>query len=74
MSREEARKRFKRIAEKRANRVLEDLRILMHCADHKNYDFDQGQVDKIFSPIEGAVAETKSKFIPRIRLVRRIEL
>ncbi len=74
MARTEASERFKRVGATRANRVIENLRVLTHCADRKNYEYDQVQVDKIFSAIEAALVTAKSKFIPRTSTVQRIEL
>lgn len=74
MSRGEARERFKRVAANRANRIVENLQILAHCGDRKNYEYDQEQVDKIFSAIETALATAKSKFIPKSVTPKKIEL
>lgn len=72
MSRQIARDRFRRIASSRSNRVLHNLELLMNCADRKNYDYDETQVNEIFNTIESAVAQAKSKFNPKVR--RRIRL
>ncbi len=72
MSREEARRRFKRIAAARANRIIRDIKLLGNCGDRKHYDYTQEQRDKIFFPIEQALEETKSRF--SVRNVHRVEL
>ena len=72
MSREEARRRFKRIAAARANRIIKDLQLLTNCSDRKNYEYTEEQKDKIFLPIERALAQTKSHFVTKN--FNRIEL
>ena len=54
--------RFKRIAERRANKILKELNILSHCGDRKNYDYEEEQVNAIFEAINSAVQKARSKF------------
>ncbi|MBP6855464.1 MAG: hypothetical protein KBC26_00555 [Candidatus Pacebacteria bacterium] len=54
--------RFKRLATIRTNEVLKRLKILGNCANHQLYEYDEKDVDKIFSEIEKKVRESKSKF------------
>ena len=63
---------FKRIAAKRANRVIKDLSILSNCAERKHYDYSDGQIDKIFSAIENATQKARGRFA--IRKVDEIKL
>jgi hypothetical protein len=54
--------RFKRVAERRTKVVLRDLRIIGNCGNKGNYFYTEEQVRKIFSEIEQAVKEAKSRF------------
>lgn len=54
--------KFKRLAEKRTNEVLKKLRILGNCANRNAYDYSEDEINKIFSAIEKATKEVKSKF------------
>lgn len=54
--------RFKRVAERRTKVVLRDLRIIGNCGNKGNYSYTEEQVRKIFSEIEQAVKEAKSRF------------
>ena len=56
------RARFKRIAEKRTNRILNDIRLLGNTGNKTLYNYDQADVDKIFSIIDKKLAETRSRF------------
>jgi hypothetical protein len=55
--------RFKRIAAKRTNDILEKIRILGNCANRSSYDFNQEEVNKIFSEIDKQLKITKTKFL-----------
>ncbi len=54
--------RFKRLASHRTNEVLYRLKVLSNCSNKQLYEYDQREIDKIFSEIEKKVREAKSKF------------
>lgn len=56
------RERFKRLATKRTNAVLKKLQILGNCSNRSVYAFTEKEINKIFSEIDRAVRDTKSKF------------
>ncbi len=58
----EKEQRFKRIAEKRTNKILEQLRLLGNCSNKNNYYYTQEEVKKIFNVIEYELKEIKFKF------------
>lgn len=59
---EARRARFKRIAEKRTNRILNDIRLLGNTGNKTLYNYEQADIDKIFSIIDTKLTETRSKF------------
>jgi hypothetical protein len=59
---ETKRDKFKRLAEYRTNEVLNKLKVLGNCANRQAYEYDKGEIDKIFNAIEKAVKEVKAKF------------
>lgn len=60
---EEARRaRFKRIAEARTNRLLNDIRLLGNTGNKTLYRYDLVDVEKIFATIEKKLTETRAKF------------
>ncbi|MBQ9314278.1 MAG: hypothetical protein IJ220_04650 [Clostridia bacterium] len=59
---EEKREKFKRIAERRTNSVLEQLRLLGNCANRHNYSYSEEDIKKIFAVIDSEIKEIKSKF------------
>ena len=59
----EARKdRFKRIAESRTNRILNDIRLIGNTGNKTLYNYTQADIDKIFGIIEKKLTETRAKF------------
>ncbi len=55
--------RFKRIASKRTNEILEKIRILGNCSNKSSYEFTEEEVNKIFSEIDKHLKLTKAKFL-----------
>ncbi|MEW6675847.1 MAG: hypothetical protein AB1348_07610 [Nitrospirota bacterium] len=63
MADETRHERFKRIASKRTNDILEKIRILGNCANKSSYEYTEEEVNKIFSEIEKHLKLTKAKFL-----------
>ena len=61
-NKEDKRTRFKNLAARRTNAVLEKLNTLGNCANRNTYDYTEEEVKKIFSEIEKRVKEVKLKF------------
>jgi uncharacterized Fe-S cluster-containing protein len=55
--------RFKRIAEKRVNKLLEDFRLLGNCSNKSNYDYSDEDLKKIISVIDKEFKKLKDKFV-----------
>lgn len=55
--------RFKRIATKRTNEILEKFRILGNCSNRTSYDYSEEEINKIFSEIDKQLKITKAKFL-----------
>lgn len=54
--------RFKKVATYRTNQIIKYLDLLSNCSNKNNYDYDQIDVNKIFSAIDDALKETKLKY------------
>lgn len=54
--------RFKRLASNRTSEVLKKVKILSNCANRSAYEYNEEEISKIFSAIDRAVKESKSKF------------
>ena len=55
--------RFKRIAAKRTNDVLEKIRILGNCSNRSSYKYTAEEINKIFSEIDKQLKLTKARFM-----------
>ena len=55
--------RFKRVASKRTNEILERIRILGNCSNKSSYEYKEEEINKIFSEIEKQLKYTKTKFL-----------
>lgn len=54
--------KFKRIATKRVNDLLDKLDILGNCSNKSNYSYTDEDIQKIFRAIDLKIKDTKSKF------------
>ena len=62
------RTRFERLAVYRTNEVLKRLKVLGNCSNRSAYDYNEEEINKIFSEIERHVKDVRSKFhFPRSR-------
>ncbi len=58
----EKRERFKRVAENRTNKIIEQIRLLGNCANRSNYEYTAEEVRKIFAAIEMELKTSKAKY------------
>jgi len=56
------REAFKRLAEKRVTRVINDIRLVGNLANRSTYDFTDSDISKIFRALEGELRQAKSRF------------
>ena len=54
--------RFKRIAERRVQRVLDSLRSLSQCSNKRMYSWDEEQLKKIWDAIDHALQTCMGSF------------
>ena len=54
--------RFKRLASKRTNEVIDKIRILGNCSNKSTYKYSREDINKIFKSIEQELRDVKSKF------------
>lgn len=59
---QEKAERFKRVAENRTNKIIDQIRLLGNCSNRSNYEYTEDDVKKIFSAIEAELKETKQKY------------
>lgn len=66
--------RFKRLASKRTQRILEDLRILGNCSNRSGYRYEAEEIRRIFKAIEEEVERVKGLFENGERKQREFKL
>ena len=54
--------RFRRLATVRTNAVIDKLVLLGKLSDRRNYQYTEGEINKIFVALSNTLKETKSKF------------
>ncbi len=59
---EEKVERFKRLAYKRKDEILEKLRIFGNCGNRSTYEYTEEDIEKMFNEILEQVYKTKLKF------------
>ena len=62
MAREEDRKKFKILAEKRVNRAIKDLALIGNLSNRSNYVYTEEDSKKILKALKNALDDTRSKF------------
>ena len=57
------RARFKKVASARVTKVINYLNLLQNCSNRNNYEYDQEDVEFMFSEIQKAFKESKNAFL-----------
>jgi mRNA-degrading endonuclease HigB of HigAB toxin-antitoxin module len=68
------RERFVRVAERRTNNALTDLRLLGNCSNRQNYEFTPEDVKRIFQALDSEVRRIKSLFETSLGNARQFTL
>jgi uncharacterized protein YutE (UPF0331/DUF86 family) len=59
---ETKREKFLRLATQRTKEILSRLRILGNCANRQVYEYNEADIDKIFSAVKEQMKNTEAKF------------
>ena len=62
MEKSAKRQRFEKVASNRVQRILDTLSLLQNCSNRNNYEWDETDVDRMFSEITKKVKETKAAY------------
>lgn len=57
--------RFRRLAERRVNRAIKDLRLIGNLSNKNNYDYTIDQVNKIVAALKRELRELRARFNDR---------
>ena len=53
---------FKKIATRRTQNILDNIRLLSNCSNTNNYSYSIEDINKIFKSIENEIRECKAMF------------
>ena len=56
------RKRFKKIAANRVQRIIDSLSLLQNCSNRRNYEYDAEDVNHMFEEISKALKDAKAVY------------
>jgi hypothetical protein len=59
---EQKAERFKRLAEKRVRKVLDDIRIVSNLSNRGLYDYTPEQLRKVFGAMKDAITKAEARF------------
>lgn len=59
--------RFKRLAQKRTNDVIDKSRILGNLSNKSSYDYAESEINKMFKAIDDQLKNVKARFRPKRR-------
>ena len=59
---ESKRERFVRLAEARTNKIIDMMQLLGNCSNRSQYDYEQKDVNKIFSAIQTELDAARKRF------------
>ena len=62
MAREEDRKKFVGLAEKRVSKTLKDIKLIGNLSNRSNYSYTDQDVTKIYKALKKALDQMKAKF------------
>jgi len=65
---------FKRLANKRANRIIKDISLLGNLSNTNNYSFTEDDVKSMFNAIEEEIHLSKSRFMVALKKGRKIRI
>ena len=66
--------KFKRLAESRVNKLLEQFAILRNCSNTQVYSYSEPQINKIFKALEEELRITKAAFQSNKKVRKGIKL
>lgn len=59
--------RFRRLAEARVNRALNDIRLIGNLSNRNNYDYTSEEVDRIFRALDSELKQVRARFLEGAR-------
>ncbi len=70
----EKREKFVELAEKRVNNTLKQIQLVGNLANKKAYDYNEDQINKIFSALKNELRVAENKFKNELNKKNKFEL
>ena len=61
------RKRFKKVAANRVQRIIDSLNLLQNCSNRRNYEYDEEDVSHMFEEISKSLRDAKAVFANELK-------
>ena len=55
--------RFRRVAQRRVNNVLDAIRLLSQCSNRRTYEYTEDDVSRMFREVDREIRAAKQSFI-----------
>ena len=65
------RNRFEKVASNRVQRILDTLVLLQNCSHRNNYEYDEKDVNRMFTEISKKLRETKAVYINELSKTKK---
>lgn len=65
------RERFEKVAGNRVQKILDFLTLLQNCSNRNNYEYTETDVEHMFSEIQKALKETRTKYQVELNKVNK---
>lgn len=65
------RNRFEKVASNRVQRILDTLVLLQNCSNRNNYEYDENDVNRMFTEISKKLRETKAVYINELSKTKK---
>lgn len=65
------RNRFEKVASNRVQRILDTLVLLQNCSNRNNYEYDENDVNRMFTEISRKLRETKAVYINELSKTKK---
>lgn len=65
------RERFEKVAGNRVQKILDFLTLLQNCSNRNNYEYNEADVEHMFSEIQKALKETRAKYQTELNKINK---
>ena len=71
MEKSAKRLRFEKVASGRVQRILDTLQLIQNCSNRNNYEYDESDVERMFTETNTAVKDAHAAFNKELNRTKR---